>query len=67
MTDDAQPPVRRPPPCRPYHLTPEQLWRAYHEAPMNQFLARCAQTRLAMLRKEQKREAVSKEFFDATC
>lgn len=55
-------------PIRAYHLTPEQLRRAYLQTAMNERLARCAQTRLAMLRKEQaqKRELhVVGEEYDA--
>jgi len=66
VSNDA-PLAKRPPPCRPYHLTPDQLRRAYQQAPMNERLARCMRTRLEMLREQQKREAASEEYVDATC
>jgi len=59
MTDSPDPPIR------PLHLTPDQLRRAYQEAPMNEFLAECMRTRLAMLREQQKRETAIEEYDDA--
>ena len=48
-------------PIRAYHLTPDELRRAYQEPAFNDVFARLAATRLAMLRDQMKREAQREE------
>ena len=54
----------RRPKVRAYHLTPDQLRIAYQEPPLNQFFAKLADTRLAMLRQQQQRQPPTEEADD---
>ena len=50
-------------PIRARHLSPDELRLAYQVPPLSDVFARLADTRLAMLREQQKRERATKEEF----
>ena len=58
-------PSSRRPKVKAYHLTPEQLWVAYLETPINGWFAKLATTRLDMLREAAKREQQRSDGDDA--